>query len=137
MKVISTLKMLHNFHFTESKFFSKKWKKKEIYLRQIAFDSYGLPDTFFALDKNNFDLFIYFEPFGTKLSPRLIMIGKMPKNYQTAIEYISQTEIAMLAVIDELPYEELKRIKKGEEMKEVISSFSKIMQSYDREITTP
>lgn len=118
IKNLETKENLHNFHFEKTIFFSDKWKNKQIYLRQISFDS-KTPETWFALDVETFNLFIYFEEFGTKMNPRLIKIGKIPKIYVHAIKYIALVECRVILLINFINFVKLKKIK-------TIKDFNKI-----------
>lgn len=123
MKNLETKENLHNFHFKKTEFFSDKWKNKQIYLRQIAFDS-PMPETWFALDIDTFDLFIYFEGFGTKVNPRLIKIGEMPKKYTVAITYVAGVENSMLSIINCVNYNELKNIKTTKDLQKYLGLYA-------------
>ena len=123
MKTLNTIKNLHNFHFRKTDFFSPKLEKRSIYLKQISFDTPSSPDTYFAIDKDTLELFIYFDNMGTKLNPRLLKIGYIPENYQTAILKLSAIENSMLSIINNMAFADLKDIKTGAEMNKQIDCF--------------
>jgi len=125
MKDLKTVENLHNFHFTDkADFFSPKWKERTIYLRQICFDTPEMQDTYFAIDKDTLELFIYFDNFGTKLNPRLIKLGKMPEKYTVAISYLAGIENAMLSILSQVDYDELKKIITTKDLKKYLGIYA-------------
>ena len=123
MKSLKTIDYLHNFHFNESKFGAEDWEKRKLMARQITFDC-PLPETWFIMDKLTFTLFVYFESFGTKKKPAIILIGKMPKLYQQAISFISRLEVAILNTLESEPYEYLQKITTSKDLKSLIKFHS-------------
>lgn len=123
LKELKTIENLHNFHFEKISFFAEKWKKKKLLARQIFYDS-PHPETWFVLDKNTLDLYIYFEPFGTKTNPRLIKFCKMPQDYITAIHCLAGYETTMVSMVSSVSYENLKQINTTKKLIKMIGIFA-------------
>lgn len=120
MKQLLTKDNLHNLHFKETKFYSTDWKDKNMYLRQIAFDTNGVITTWFALDSDTSDLYIYFEAFGGKDNPVLINKGVLPYLHIASVRFLSNLEYDILNVILNFSYDELKNIRTTEDLNEWI-----------------
>jgi len=117
-----TAENLHNFHFDTTKFFSAKWKKRDILLRQIAYDTRGVPETWFAIDRDTMELFIYFGNFGTKQNPRLLKIANLPEEYQKALVFLADIENNMLSILHNESSDDLRNIKTGGVMKMLLKA---------------
>lgn len=112
---MKTQENLHNLHFEHQKkgwFFSEKWKNKEIYSRQIAYDT-DCTETHFLLIDNK--LHIYFEDLGTKEEPKIFLLPHQDKNglsnhYPAALACIYMYETAVLQLIKSLTYEDLQEL---------------------------
>ena len=94
MKII-TQKNIHNLHFSSTKFFAEQWAKRNIFTRQIFYDS-PYTETHFLLDVNSLELFLYFVDFGTRENPRIIYLFKLSEAYEVAITEIYIVENAFI-----------------------------------------
>jgi|WetSurMetagenome_2_1015567.scaffolds.fasta_scaffold178683_2 hypothetical protein len=123
MNPLKTVDNLHNFNFEATNFSASDWKKKKMMLRQIFYDTPNVIDVHFALDKDTLDLYIYFDAFGMKNKPRLLKIGKLPKDYKSAIMVLAFIEVAMISMMQGETYRDLEAIKTGSTMKKMIEFY--------------
>ncbi len=130
---LMTIENLHNLHFKKTEQFSPKWMKKNLYLRQISYDTV-LPDTWFILDEETFDLFLYFEDHGTKDDPKILKLCKLSNGYNIAITIIWWYELAILRFLREgNSHERIENLKTKEDLKTLLKDY--LPQENDSVIT--
>lgn len=119
---MKTLDNLHNLHFKHHKkgwFFSEKWKNKEMYSRQISYDTADVQEAHFILIDNK--LYLHLEEFGTKENPRILLLPYqsrkgLPEMYIKAMTYIFMCEGGILVMLAKLSIVELKKINTAKKL---------------------
>ncbi len=121
---LKTRNNLHNLQFQKgARLYSPKWKYKRIIMRQIMDKDDDLPETWFVLRVSTLELYVYFESVSTKEEPRVLRIGKLPQNYQFAIDYLAGKENAILRILNHLDQEELDELKEDWQLEQLISNY--------------
>jgi len=129
---LKTSENFHNFHFGQNTMPSSKWKNKELYFRQIAYDTPNLIETWFVVDPVTMQLYVFFEPFGTKENPRIIKLTlsspvklkRIPEKYLCAITYLAGMENSILAMLCNESYDSLSKIKTTAQFYKTLSIYA-------------
>lgn len=102
---------LHNLHMDKMQFFSPKWQG--FFGRQIAFDTIDVTDTYFVLHPKKLDLYLFFELSSTKDKLHIVKLGKLSKDYISAVATIAELEVSILRMLLNTPYEEIMEISES------------------------
>lgn len=125
MEEVPTMDNLHNLHFEQIDFAHGEWSKKVLHWRQIFFDS-SFKDTWFILDKSTSNLYLHFSNFGTKETPNMLILGKMPTRYQTAITFLAELEIKIVKLLGTHTTDDLTKIKTGHQLMNILNNLKNV-----------